>query len=189
VSNSESGEIFKGFLPGSLQGLITTVDGYVIDLNNIWDPDFPWQNFTSEHNQGAGVVAITAKRKSTILGCVDLVNVTYRAAIDKLSVSVTYYCGARDLAEALISRFPVLEQATMPAVQTSSKETASGKADIDRACIQWANRGYLPGYDISEFLNKYFSDTGVYISASQFKRALKNAGERGLIRKVNGRWR
>lgn len=71
----------------------------------------------------------------------------------------------------------------------ATSDKPSRKKSIDNACIQWANRGYLPGYNMEQFLQEFEEDRGIYISKLEFKHALRNAGERGLIKKVNKRWR
>jgi hypothetical protein len=60
---------------------------------------------------------------------------------------------------------------------------------IEQACIAWAGRGALPSYDMKEFLSNLHNESGEYISRQEFKRALQEAGKRGDIRKVKGRWR
>ncbi len=70
-----------------------------------------------------------------------------------------------------------------------SSYTPSQRKEIDKACIGWASRGYLPKYTMSEYLKDFDADKQIYMTIDQFKQALKYAGERGLIVKHKGRWR
>jgi hypothetical protein len=60
---------------------------------------------------------------------------------------------------------------------------------IDQACIGWADRGYLPKFNMSEYLDDFYRKHDIYLSLDQFKDALIDAGRHGLIVKVNSRWR
>jgi hypothetical protein len=56
-------------------------------------------------------------------------------------------------------------------------------SEIDKLCIKWVDRGYLPGVDMSEFLSENKGPGVQFISVRQFKLALNKALEKGLIRK------
>ncbi len=60
---------------------------------------------------------------------------------------------------------------------------------IDQACTGWADRGYQPQMNMSEYLQNFFENKGLFLSKDQFKVALRDAGRRGLIEKKNRRWR
>ena len=75
-----------------------------------------------------------------------------------------------------------------PTSDLQAKEIGT-KRLIDQACIDWAGRGYVPRVNQSEFLSEFFKETKIFLSIDQFKDALKDAGRRGLIMKINKRWR
>ena len=67
--------------------------------------------------------------------------------------------------------------------------TPEVRKQIDQACMGWVGRGYIPKRNMDEYLEEFYKDTNIYMSRDQFKKALRDAGERGLIVKINRRWR
>lgn len=59
---------------------------------------------------------------------------------------------------------------------------------IEQACITWAGRDSFTYDNVEEFLVT-LRDENLYLSKDQFKRALRDCEKKGLIRKVNGRFR
>jgi hypothetical protein len=62
---------------------------------------------------------------------------------------------------------------------------------IDQACVEWAGRynKVVGRLNMSEFLQEFHERTGIYLTTDLFKKALLDAGKRGLIVKKNRRWR
>lgn len=77
----------------------------------------------------------------------------------------------------------------IPLPPDTSGWTPEKRQQIDNACKKWAGRGYLPHYDMVEFLRSLDGEENVFLSEPIFKRCLRDAGTRGLIVKTNGRWR
>lgn len=59
---------------------------------------------------------------------------------------------------------------------------------VRKLCQEWAARDILTG-NLSDFLREYQNTDGSYYSVRKFKRLLVEAGQRGWIKKVRGRWR
>lgn len=60
-------------------------------------------------------------------------------------------------------------------------------SEMDNLCLKWVRRKYAPSMNMDQFLSNNKPDQ--YISNSQFKRALQDAGTRGLIKKNDkNRW-
>jgi len=74
------------------------------------------------------------------------------------------------------------------AINDTASRIAIRKEMIDMACIQWANRGYIPKHNMDSFLCEFGKTHSIYITTHEFKRCLQDAGARGLIVKENRRW-
>jgi len=78
-------------------------------------------------------------------------------------------------------------------IQASQNSIAQTEEEIliDKACIEWAGRRgrLLFRQNMSDFLKDFYDKTKIYLTVDVFKKALKDAGRRGLIEKVNRRWR
>lgn len=78
-----------------------------------------------------------------------------------------------------------------PKSEQAAKDYRTEKEkQIDSLCIKWAGRNFHTG-NMSDFLNENGSEIGgKYMTIDYFKRALRSAGERGLIIKNSkGRWK
>lgn len=72
----------------------------------------------------------------------------------------------------------------------TNETTRTGRGEyLDSLCIRWVSRGYLPGNNMDEFLRENESDSGEYVTKSEFKRVLNDACKRGLIIKEKNRFR
>jgi hypothetical protein len=74
--------------------------------------------------------------------------------------------------------------------QREPEEISEQLSEIDRLCIKWVSRKDIPHKTMPDFLSEFTPKDIKWISVDQFKKALKGAGDRGLIYKgSNGRWK
>lgn len=86
--------------------------------------------------------------------------------------------------------FPERDEKPGGSQETGVFQVPEKKKKIDDACLEWVNRGYLPNFSMTEFLKEFHNKTELYLTVDDFKRALRDAGERGIIEKGdNGRWK
>ena len=67
------------------------------------------------------------------------------------------------------------------------QEVPESKNILDRLAIRWVNRSSSPHQNMSEFLRENYSVA--YLSESAFKRHLQDAYKRGIIDKLNRRYK
>lgn len=65
----------------------------------------------------------------------------------------------------------------------------SRKVLIEQACIGWASRGYVPKFNKDEFLSEFNMRNNIFLTKADFNRALQDAEKKGLIVKIEGRFR
>jgi hypothetical protein len=83
---------------------------------------------------------------------------------------------------------PVISSTGPDANEDPKDYRTEDEQKIDDACIRWAGRSIL-SKDMSDYLQNFYENTKIYLTKDQFKRALRDAGDRGLIVKRNRRWR
>lgn len=74
-------------------------------------------------------------------------------------------------------------------MRTNGSQEEKELSDIEKLCIEWAGRDRSPKISMSSFLKEVDDRKNIFLSIEQFKAALSDSYRKGLIKKINGRYR
>lgn len=95
--------------------------------------------------------------------------------------------------ELSVSRLYNSEIQEIPWLDKTESEMPSQKEkelnDLYKLCLSWVTRTRIPYLNMDEFLAEFNATASHYITRDQFKKALQQAGQLGIIKKgSNNRW-